>query len=399
MQKKNSSGMEQKHNSNDLHTPEANKALNIAKEKTFGFARDITSLFKSYASPVKNSSHVAIESPYQPYRHSNRLVLALLKISPYFLIILFFVSFFWDFEHLSLTLLGSEYQFKGLLKILSVSGLIGFSTNWLAINMLFKPAKKRPLLGQGLIPSQKERIAHRLASGISRDLINPELIKKKIHESQVISRYRQQSTRYVKQIIDNADFRSDLKVIVTQYIEDMVADPTIRSSLVASIVQQIEKSLESASLERIAYKTYTLMKGREAQLIVEEALEKLPKSVEMGLDKIDEVLDKLPSVLDENSENIEEHVTKIVYKLVNKLDVQQLVEQNIRDLDEKRLEKLIKGSTNEQLHYIQYLGAILGTIGGFVIWSPFLSLSVLAVISALFITTDTLLLKWHRSKS
>ncbi|TVR33239.1 MAG: DUF445 domain-containing protein, partial [Balneolaceae bacterium] len=42
----------------------------------------------------------------------------------------------------------------------------------------------------------------------------------------------------------------------------------------------------------------------------------------------------------------------------------------------------------EQLKTIQYLGAVLGTIGGFVIWQPLLSLSVLAVIGGTIYLTD-----------
>ena len=80
-----------------------------------------------------------------------------------------------------------------MLKVLTISGLIGFMTNWVAIKMLFRPTYKRPILGQGLIPAQKDRIAYRLARAVSEDLINPEMIKKKIQESQAISRYREKA--------------------------------------------------------------------------------------------------------------------------------------------------------------------------------------------------------------
>ena len=133
---------------------------------------------------------------------SKRWVLNLLLAFPLLLISLFTLSFFWDFDGLSGEILGYSIQFEGLLSILSISGLIGFATNWVAITMLFRPAKKRPLLGHGLIPAQKDRIAFRLARAVSEDLINPEIIKKKIHESQAITKYREKATEYVRSIID-----------------------------------------------------------------------------------------------------------------------------------------------------------------------------------------------------
>src|SRR5699024_2855244 len=129
-------------------------------------------------------------------------------------------SFFLDFSDFSATVFGINLQFEGLLRILSVSGLIGFFTNWIAITMLFKPARKRPILGHGLIPAQKDRIAYRLAQAVAEDLINPEIIKQKISDSNIISRYRERSTRYIKNIIDDPAFRDDLKQWVVGYIDE-----------------------------------------------------------------------------------------------------------------------------------------------------------------------------------
>jgi len=67
-------------------------------------------------------------------------------------------------------------------------------------------------------------------------------------------------------------------------------------------------------------------------------------------------------------------------RLVNQLNVHELVEENLRKYDEQKLENMIRNATNEQLKTIQYLGALLGTIGGFVIWEPILSMSVLVLL-------------------
>jgi len=79
--------------------------------------------------------------------------------------------------------------------------------------------------------------------------------------------------------------------------------------------------------------------------------------------------------------------------LINQLDVHALVEDNLRQYDEKRIELLIKNASNDQLRYIQYLGAVLGTLGGFIIWKPVASIIVIASIILIVFGIDVLLIK------
>lgn len=326
-----------------------------------------------------------------PLEFNRTGLLTALSILPWILTLSFIFSFLWDFTGLSLPVFGTPYSLEGLLRIVSVSGMIGFLTNWIAITMLFRPVRKRPLLGQGLIPAHKERIAYRLAMAVSSDLINPDIIKKKIHESGLITRYREEATRYLKGIIDNPYFRNDLKIWVVNYVEAMIADPQVRASIAKKMITEIDESLEQRSLEKIALKTYTFLKGKEMQEIIEESLTRLPGSVERGLARLDELLDHLPEHLEKESDRIETVVTTLLYRLVNQLDVFSLVEEKLRQYDEGKLEQLIKGATNEQLRYIQYLGAFLGTIGGLVIWQPLISLAFLTLLFLITILLDKLL--------
>lgn len=368
-------------------------ALQAAKKHTRQSAKSLWSIINRYRQPPKAPSSDSVGKDISAFQHQRSGLLRILAVIPYILAALFVGSFFWDFDGLTYTVFGHKFYFPGLLRILSVSGLIGFLTNWIAITMLFKPAKKRPLLGHGLIPAQKNRIAFRLSQAVSDDLINPEIIKKKIHESDIISRYRKQSTDYIKQIIDNPSFRTDLKFWLVRYVDDMIANPEIRAALAQKILVQIEKSMEETPLERVALRAYSFIKGQKMQQIVEDALQRIPESVETGLDRFDDLLDDLPEKLDANSEKIEELVTTLLYKLVNQLDVQTLVEDNLRHYDEQRISEIILKATNEQLRYIQYLGGILGVIGGLVIWEPLVSTVSLAALAILIFLLDNLLFK------
>lgn len=372
-------------------------AFEVARQKTRDYARSLWQIISHHSRSYKFSEKKAAEkTSLKSYEFKHKGILQFLSLIPYILTGLFALSFFWDFNGISWPVMGYILQFEGLIKILSVSGLIGFLTNWLAITMLFKPAQKRPLLGHGLIPAQKDRIAFRMAQAISEDLINPEIIKKKINESGVIGRYREQTTRYVKGIIDDPSFRYDLKNWVVQYVDEMIADPEIRGAIAGKIMIEIEESIEDKSIEKVALKAYSYIKGQEMQHIIEEALAKVPASVENGLNKMDDLLDRLPSKLDKHSEAIENIVTNLLYKLVNQLDVHTLVEDNLRGYDEQHISKIIKNATNEQLHYIQYLGAVLGMIGGLMIWEPIISTVFLGLLTLVILSLDTLLLRLQR---
>lgn len=382
-------------NEESLESPGNNDtALKAAKEKTRYHFRNLWQIVSKYS---RIDELTAAGKPKHPapehHRLENSFLLKLLSLFPYLLIILFGVSFFWDFQGISTSLWNYPLEFHGILKIISVSGLIGYGTNWLAITMLFKPARKRPILGHGLIPAQKDRIAYRLAKAVSDDLINPEIIKQKISESDIISRYREQSTDYVKSIIDDPYFREDLKRWMVVYVDEMIADPAIRTALAERILVQIKEALHEKSFEKAALKAYSFIKGQQMQEIIEEALVQIPTSVESGLNKLDDLMDQLPKKIDEHSEAIEDIVTTLLYKLINQLDVHSLVEENLNSYDEQKLSGIIRGATNEQLHYIQYLGAFLGMIGGFIIWEPLLSSLTLALLTGLIVSIDIYLMR------
>jgi uncharacterized membrane protein YheB (UPF0754 family) len=367
---------------------------NILIENTKKYAHQLWSLIAhQFEQEISNNERVLSQGATQNVYPKKKWLINLLFFFPFLLLAGFLISFWWDFTGISLSIFGSIIDLEGLLKILSIGGLIGFMTNWVAIKMLFRPTFKRPILGQGLIPAQKDRIAYRLAVAVSNDLINPEIIKQKIQDSKSISKYREQATEYIKQVLDDSEFRSELKILLISYVDEMIAEPEIRTSVAKAIIDQMNQSIDEHSFERVAIKAYSFIKGQEMQYLVENALMKLPRGLEKGLIKMDEFLDTLPQTIENNSDTIEEMVTNIIYRLINQLDVHALVEDNLRQYDERRIELLIKNASNEQLRYIQYLGAVLGTLGGFIIWKPIPSISLLILIIGLIVILDSILIK------
>jgi len=366
----------------------------ILKENSKKYASQIWSLMVTQIEKHTSKGEKIVPQPAPPKEQPKRKwLIKVLFFFPFLLLLGFVTSFWWNFDNIRLFIFGYTILLEGILKILTISGLIGFMTNWVAIKMLFRPTFRRPILGQGLIPAQKERIAFRLASAVSEDLINPELIKKKIHHSKAISTYLDKSITYIKNIIDEPSFRSELKILLVSYVDDVISETEVRASISKGILDQINKTIDENSFERVALKAYSFFKGQEIQAIIDEALKKLPTGIEQGVDNIDALLDSIPAQIEKNMDTLEELITSLLFRLVNQLDVHALVEDNLRQYDEKRIELLIKNASNEQLRYIQYLGAVLGTVGGFIIWKPIASLAIISSIISIIFGTDYLLFK------
>lgn len=355
-------------------------------------SKSLREILSSYFNLLDEPEKQVQEKRTKPRRKPETSTrLKLLKPIPWILGLVFAFSFYWDFDGVT-TSPGTLYlNFEGLLRIISISGLIGFLTNRIAIMMLFRPMKKRPLLGHGLIPAHKDRIAKRLATSVSDDLINPELIQKKLEQSGAISRYRNQVVGTVNNVLLMPEFRTDLKRWLSSTLNDLISDKEFRDRLAIGIADEIERSTSDSTIDHAALKAYLFLRGHHIQDLVDNALLKLPEKFEKEITMIDRYLDKLPDVIENSSTSIDKFASILLDRLIRQLDVEKIVEENLRNYDEEKLERMIKGATNEQLHTIQYLGAVLGTIGGFVIWEPMLSLVMIGTLFGILYLTDWLL--------
>jgi uncharacterized membrane protein YheB (UPF0754 family) len=320
-------------------------------------------------------------------------LLGFLMAYPFLLVLLLAFSMYWDFNGITWNLFGKTIVAEGLLRILAVSGLIGFMTNWIAIEMLFRPRRKHPLLRQGLIPAQKERVALRLANAVSKDLINPDHIRHKMTHGKAFINARTRVGQSVEIVVNNPEFRISLKAVIGVHIRDAMSDPELREELREAAQKFINDSLSERYFERMALKIYTGIRGRGTGELIDDAITGLTENEQVISDIVDRVLDRIPPAVETESANLQDALIAIIYHTLERVDLRAIVEENLNRLDEEKLEQMIKGATNTQLNYIKYLGAIIGTIGGFVIWSPLESLVVLGVLAAGIFSTDWLLLR------
>ncbi|MEM1042164.1 MAG: DUF445 family protein [Bacteroidota bacterium] len=364
--------------------PEGERAHTVeeAKAVTRRRAQDLGLLLARYVRRHLPKRAPSAPSPVpEPPRLKGRLgaILPVMRLIPWVLGALFLVSFVWDFPGASLSLFGRELGLSGLLRILAVSGLIGFATNWLAITMLFQPREKRPIVPQGLIPAQRERVIFRLAQAISQELINEDIIKAKIEASGAIRRYREQAVDVLRSVVEDPEFRDELKDLTAAYVESVLGSEAMREQL-ADLARQKIEDYAGQGFGGLALRAYRAVGERDFQQRIDRAIQEIPGALDPVLDRLDESLDRVPALVEARSEQIEDFATKTVLGFVERLDVYSMIIENARGFDEAQLENLLKKTSNEQLNYIKYLGGILGVVGGFVIWEPVLALAVLAAL-------------------
>ena len=379
--------------------PQTAVTVTEAREVTRARAKDFKNLVASYIRRHLPVSDPKDESKKEPPRvsgsHAN--LLPLLQIIPWMLALMFGASFLWDFPGIQWQAFGQSFVLDGLMRIVAVSGMIGFLTNWVAITMLFNPRQVRPVFGQGLIPAQRERVIYRLATAVSEELINEEIIKQKIEENEIIPKYRELAMSVARGVLEDQEFRTDLKRLTADYVETVLTSDEVRKRIVEFVVEKIEAYV-GQGVGGMALKAYRYLNEDDFKQRIDKAIHGIPSQLDIVLDEMDLLLDKIPEKIEARSEDIEEFATRIVLGFVENLDVYDMVMTNMMAYDEGRLETLIKKSSNEQLNYIKYLGGVLGAVGGLVIWQPVPALIAFTGIGALLFTLDEALFRMRRGR-
>ena len=280
-----------------------------------------------------------------------------------------------------------------------VGGLIGYITNGIAIKMLFRPLRPLYLFGkrvpftQGIIPKERDRIAHSVGEVVARELINQETLKENLLSQEMYTKIersieewfisQKKSKKTVRQILCEMstpkvieDLSDTLKEKVTDLSYKKVVDLDIASSLSESACKEIKGQLGMFAM----FMNDSMIET--AKLKIEELINKMieEKAEDMIYDVIDKEGDKLlDTSIETVAEHIEEYLPKIKYILMKQytavvetqlgdmlegLNIEKIVEDKIKAFDMLELEKLILDIMDKELKVIIWLGAVLGVIMG-----------------------------------
>jgi uncharacterized membrane protein YheB (UPF0754 family) len=332
-------------------------------------------------------------------------VLQVLKISPWLcglglalaVLMGFGLSFFEKSLSDTFLFLGTEVSFlalQDLIKNVTVGGLIGYGTNYLAIRMLFRPVNKRPIWGQGLIPAQKDDIIDSLAKGMHEHILSQSLIQQRIQESGLIKRLNDILFEGAEGFMRDEEMREAVKTEIRKFLDKVFdKDKPLNAELGALITERLEAKADKG-ITKWMLNTYRKVNYEGYETFIKAVVAEIPDGIMAGLDKGEEKIEDAITVIQDQRRASEIYMLRFIMKLLRRIDIRKILANQMKHFDETRLERMIWEATNEQLLYIQYLGTVLGMLGGLIIWNDHTIWVYLILIGILY-GLDTLI---HRLK-
>lgn len=104
--------------------------------------------------------------------------------------------------------------------VITVAGLVGYFTNFLAIKMLFQPKQGQVLGWQGLVPKNKDQIARSLAESVQEQLLSPEIILAYIRERQLIESGTEAMAGWIDNHLQDPEVRTRITATVVALMRE-----------------------------------------------------------------------------------------------------------------------------------------------------------------------------------
>ncbi len=192
-----------------------------------------------------------------------------------------------------------------LLGLPLVASVIGYSTNWIAIRMLFRPLEKKELFGlripftPGLIPRRKADIAENIGKAVGEHLLTPPALKSRLGSPEVKSDLKEALEGWIESFLTR-DLGSIKEMIPEGSEPDM---ETLSDNLAEKLQDNIERFISGEELENILSKLVEAGVEDLSEKRIGELVER------MSYEELTLKLEKLLSGLAE-SEHLEENIGK-----------------------------------------------------------------------------------------
>lgn len=286
-----------------------------------------------------------------------------------------------------------------MLKMLCVSGLIGYGTNYIAIQMLFRPVERRPIWGQGLVPSQRERIIFTLSRGMHKHILHQDIIIKNLEKADFPQKISQIILNGATGILKDKELKDEVKNWIVGGMTNYFGRENIKTEMLSMINQKVDANL-NGGLEKILIGAYKKYKTDDYEAFIQKMVTEIPKVAGTMMDKFgEEKTDDLVAYLLSQKQEMGHLISLTIAEILFRLDITSLLQKQMEHFDDTQLERMVWEASNEQLLYIQYLGTLLGLLGGLIIWEPIFMMLVYAFILGILWVIDTLLFNKIKSKA
>lgn len=285
--------------------------------------------------------------------------------------------------------------FLFILKIASgpvVGGLIGLFTNYVAIKMLFHPYKEKRIFGRrlpftpGMVPKRKDELARAVGNAVSQSLITPEDIKKQFMTEEVTDKIGEAVASYVfdgeaiisgnNGILEGIDKISDFAAKrIVDAAKDMDLGEIIADKAKEAVVDNMPGVLSVLVPEKMIAGLIAPLGGKIDEYIEDEGYDLIYPAVKKELTALaDAPLAESAQKIGLSRESLKSGTVRVYKHFVAdklsdfaaQLDIAGIVEQKIKDMDIKELEKLVLSVSKKELYAIVWLGGLLGFVIGIV---------------------------------
>ena len=282
--------------------------------------------------------------------------------------------------------------------------IIGGITNSIAIKMLFRPLNSIKIGGftlpftPGVIPKERERIASKIGEVISEELLNEEVLRSWLLKEEILKSIEKSVDEYLEKqshnnktvhevMQDHLGKERSIYLFCTgeEAITYKLYSKVVSMELGKLIIEKMQAAVKEGSLgnilgpmsffindsliENITSKIEPIL----SQFILEEGEEMIRKAVEEESQALqqteikqlmektrvyDELIKRL--VLSGYRNVVENHLARILQTL----NVAQIVEERILSLDLLEVEHIILSIMKKELNAIVWFGVLLGAIMG-----------------------------------
>ncbi len=277
-----------------------------------------------------------------------------------------------------------------------MGALIGYGTNTLAVEMLFRPyvpkyiGRWRLPFTPGLIPKEQGRIAESLGDLIEKELFSPEVVSEALdtpeakaavgawldHLMDPSSATDKTPRQLLIEVFDEAAYiqkREELSTLLCTYLVKKTTEAKLGESFARQLSHRTDEKipfLRSGSLEDMYVNTLGKLIDRELekslpgivqQYVYTEAGAFLGTPLSVTLKNHEQ---SLPQLKDTLMGLIHAALLGALPQLLSSGEIKRLVVKRIGSLEPRELNKLLKGLMKKELAAIEWLGALLGGILG-----------------------------------
>jgi len=260
-----------------------------------------------------------------------------------------------------------------------VGAIIGFSTNVLAIVMLFRPHRPVKIGGiklpfsPGLIPKEQAQLAKRLGESLGENILTPETLMAASTNDEIIDGITRAFRGFVADFAIHSHHIKNFAAAhipnAHQYAQNIIDHPKWGDFLRATITKIIKENTRGILGVFVnPDKIYnSLTKNLVEFLQSEDGQAALTQHIERAIDHAPHNLLEQSFMQPDQIRPLIAFLTKkAAQMLISSLDIAKIIEEKIAALDPKETEKLLLSVVRKQLKWIAALGGVLGFIIGFI---------------------------------